>query len=104
MQVHCFLGEPIGFYNHFLIILKLKIPEVEFKGSIPVNRSAKRYFPLKAHVDHGHYGLICDIGVKDCSKVVTFRGVVQVFKKTHHSGDSLICFCPHKFFLATGCQ
>lgn len=59
-------------------LLTIEIPEVEFKNSIPVNRSAKRYFPLKAHVDHGHYGLICDIGVKDCSKVVTLRGVVQI--------------------------
>lgn len=59
-------------------LLTIEIPEVEFKSSIPVNRSAKRYFPLRAQVDHGHYGLICDIGVKDCSKVVTFRGVVQI--------------------------
>ncbi|ODN02737.1 Vacuolar protein sorting-associated protein 13A [Orchesella cincta] len=59
-------------------LLTVEIPQEEFKNSIPVNRSAKRYFPFKANVDHGHYGMICDIGVRDCSKIVTLRGVVQV--------------------------
>ncbi|CAL8090191.1 unnamed protein product [Orchesella dallaii] len=59
-------------------LLTVEIPQEEFKNSIPVNRSAKRYFPLKAKVEHGYYGMICDIGVRDCSKIVTLRGVVQI--------------------------
>jgi vacuolar protein sorting-associated protein 13A/C len=58
-------------------ILSVEIGEYGFKKQIPVNRACKRYYPLKNR-QHGPVGLICDIWAKDCSKIVTLRGVVQI--------------------------
>jgi vacuolar protein sorting-associated protein 13A/C len=58
-------------------ILSVEIGDYGFKKQIPVNRACKRYYPLEKR-QHGHVGLICDIWVKDCSKIVTLRGVVQI--------------------------
>lgn len=43
-----------------------------------MNRAEKRFYPLKKRYDHGHYGLLVDTAVKDCTKVVTLRGIIQV--------------------------
>lgn len=57
-------------------LLTIELVDLKFKCSIPISSPAKRYYPVKIGQDE--YELVCIIGVKQFSKVVTLRSIVQV--------------------------
>ncbi|CAG7785731.1 unnamed protein product [Allacma fusca] len=69
-------------------LLKISVPLFNFTAEIPVNRAEKRYYPLLKKTEFGEsYGILCDIAVKDCSKVLTLRGIVQIINELPLSVD-----------------
>lgn len=63
----------------YSVLFPMQIPNFDFFTEIPVNRAEKRFYPVHARTEFGEtYGILCDIAVKDCSKLLTIRGIVQV--------------------------